>query len=169
MTTKAASRVLLVAALLIAVAACGDDDPPATRPAVHLVMPAIEALEAQYGAPQEYFEINVDQRLVNLFVAVEGGRSFIPYLYLDGKIQPPAPSQPVEAGETFAAEDMRFDPEKVLERVADDLPTSAMERFVILVGPDGVIRYEVFVRSARGGQLAVAVSGDGVVLGVETL
>ncbi|CAN5417835.1 hypothetical protein BH23ACT3_BH23ACT3_11940 [soil metagenome] len=169
MTERVVGRVLLVVALLIAVAACGDDDQPAPRPAVQLVLPAIEALEAHLGAPQEYFEINVDQRLVNLFVAVEGGRSFIPYLYLDGEIQPPAPSQPVEAGETFAAEDMRFDPEKVLQRVADDLPTSAMERFVILVGPDGVVRYEVFVRSARGGQLAVAVTGDGDVLGVESL
>jgi hypothetical protein len=170
MTARVVRRVLLVAALATTIAACGDDDPPAApRPAVQLVMPAIEALEAHLGAPQEYFEINADHRLVNLFVAVEGGRSFVPYLYLDGEIQPPAPSQPVSAGETFAAEDITFEPAKVLERVADDLPNSVMERFVILVGPEGALRYEVFVRSPRGGQLAVAVTGAGEVLGVESL
>ncbi|TVR25008.1 MAG: hypothetical protein EA389_10095 [Ilumatobacter sp.] len=164
--------IALFAVTIVAggVACGGDDDTPASpRPAVELIAPAVEALEAELGGPQEYFEINVDERLVNLFVAVDGGTSAVPYLYLDGEIQPPAPAQPVVEGTAFDATAIEFDPDTVLDMVAADLPTATMRRFVVLVGPEGAVRYEVFVQSAQGGQLAVAVTPDGAVLGVETL
>jgi hypothetical protein len=175
MTVRSRARrlpsALLAVTILVGGVACGgDDDTPASpRPAVELLAPAVEALEAELGGPQEYFEINVDERLVNLFVADDDGTSVVPYLFLDGELQPPAPAQPVVEGTTFAATAIDVDPDTVLDMVAVELPTATMRRFVVLVGPEGALRYEVFVQSVQGGQLAVLVTGDGEVLGVETL
>lgn len=166
--------VLVAISTVVAVfgAACGsdlDDTPVSPRPAVELIAPAVEAVEAELGGPQEYFEINADERLVNLFVAADDGSSVVPYLYLDGELQAPAPSQPVAQGVTFSFDAVEFDPDTVLDRVAVDLPTATLRRFVVLVGPEGAVRYEVFVQSVQGGQLAVLVTGDGEVLGVGTM
>jgi len=54
----------------------------------------------------------------------------------------------------------------VFSAVLAELDDPIIERFVITATDDGVVRYEVFVRSERGGLLAVQVSGDGRVLGV---
>lgn len=168
------ARVMLLTAVLgVGLVACGGDGSDAEsgepRPAVATIAPAIEALERELGGPQEYFEINADAIVVNLFVAVDDGRSAVPYVYLDGELGPPAPSQPVVEGATFAADDLEFDPDTVLEQVGTELPGATMRRFVVLVGPEGSLRYEVFVQSEQGGRLAVQVTGDGEVLGVETL
>lgn len=166
-------RLLLVAALVLAVACGGRDEPGATdgrrMPAVAEIASAVEAVESLLGGPQAYFEINADHRLVNLFVAGEEGTTATAYLVLDGEVQPPAPPRPVEAGTTFTADEIGFDPATVLERVAIELPESELTTFVILVGPAGAIRYEVLARSLQGGVLAVEVTADGTVVGVETL
>lgn len=167
------SRRWIAAALILIGPACGGDDPVdrtgRSRPAVEVVAPAVEALETLLGGPQDYFEINADHRLVNLFVASDDGTTATAYLFLDGEIQPPAPPRPVEAGTTFSADEIEFDPDTVLARVADELPGSDLTTFVIVVGPTGAIRYEVLARSAQGGVLAVEVTSDGIVVGVETI
>lgn len=155
------------------VASCGGDDadtaPQRRVPAVAEIVPAIEALEEMLGGPQEYFEINADHRLVNLFVSTDDGTTATAYLFVDGEVQPPAPPRPVEAGNTFGGDEVDFDADQVLARVATELPGSELATFVIVVGPTGTVRYEVLTRSGQGGTLAVEVLGDGTVLGVETL
>lgn len=154
--------------------ACGNDDAPDAlggreTPAVDQIEVAVEELERLLGGSQDYFEINAGERFVNLFVATDDRTTVTPYLFADGAVQAPAPTRPVAEGATFTADDIVFDPDRVLHRVADELPDAILTTFVIVVGPDDRLRYEVLARSARGGTLAVEVTPDGEVVGVESL
>jgi hypothetical protein len=164
--------VALLVALLAIATACGrgsgndgsDGTPvPTGLPLVDQIAPAVEALERSLGQSVEYYELNADARLVNLFVATDGGATATPYVYLDGALQPPAPPVEVSTGSTFAAGDVAFDPDSVLSGVADELDPSTLARFVVLAGPGGEVRYEVLVRSRQGGALSVVVGPDGEV------
>ena len=90
----------------------------ASRPHVDLIEPAIAALEAQLGLPQQYFEINATAHLVNLFVALNDGTLVQNWLYFDGELTS-KPAQPAQ-GHTFSADTVTFDPDTVLA------PDSAM-------------------------------------------
>lgn len=165
-------RLLGAVGVLVLLAGCGGEpaEPEGRRlPAVAEIATAVQAVETLLGGPQEYFEINADHRLVNLFVASDDGTTATAYLVVGGEVQPPAPPRPVAAGSTFTADEIGFDPDTVLDRVALELPESELTTFVILVGPGGTVRYEVLARSAQGGVLAVEVTADGTVVGVETL
>ncbi len=166
-----AAVALLIVVSALAAAGCGGDDGPdeRARPAVAQIEAAVAALERELDGPQEYFEINADAQLVNLFVATDGATTVTPYLYIDGELQPPAPTRPVTEGATFTADRIDVDPERVLDQVAEELSDSELATFVVVVGPAGDVRYEVLTRSPRGGTLAVEVSGDGAILGVESL
>jgi hypothetical protein len=163
--------VALLVVLLVVPVACGsgsdsggaDDAPAAGLPLVDQIAPAVEALERSLGRPVEYYELNADARLVNLFVATDGGATATPYVYLDGELQPPAPPLEVSTGSTFVAADVAFDPDRVLAGVADELDPTTLARFVVVAGPGGEVRYEVLVQSRQGGSLAVVVGPDGVV------
>lgn len=147
--------------------ACGADDAP--LPLVGQIAPAVEALDAALDAAPgevEFFEVNADVQLVNLFVASDAGASVTGYIYVDGELIGPAPSRPVEAGYTFGADDVDFDPSVVLARVSEELPGSEIVRFVITATDAGGVRYEAFVRSAQGGALVVVVDAEGEVLAV---
>lgn len=167
-----AAAISLAAGLAIGLSACGDDDGAAPDdrpvPAVARIAVAVDELEGELGGPQEYFEINVDDWLVNLFVATDGGTTATPYLFVDGEVQPPGPAGPAE-GSTFTAAEVDVDADRVLDQVADELPDSTLTTFVITVGPSDALRYEVLARSPRGGTLAVEVTGDGAIVGVESL
>lgn len=162
---KTSVVALLVAA---AVGGCGDDD--SGRPPVLIddIKPALDAVEAELGAGQQYFEVNANAQLVNLFVAADGGASAVPYIYFDGELQPPAPALSVESGFTFGADAVDFD-DTVLDAVADELPESTIEGFAIEGGQGGVVRYLVSTRSEQGGVLAVTVAPDGTVLEVDPI
>lgn len=162
---------LLTGVLALAAAGCGGDDghDERARPAVAQIVEAVAALELELDGPQEYFEINADAQLVNLFVATDDSTTVTPYLYLDGELQPPAPTRPVAEGATFTADQIDLDPERVLDQVADELPDSELTTFVVVVGPTDALRYEVLARSPRGGTLAVEVTGEGAIVGVESL
>jgi hypothetical protein len=136
---------------------------PAGLPLVDQITPAVEALERSIGRPVEYYELNADARLVNLFVATDDGATATPYVYLDGELQPPGPPLEVSTGNTFVADDVAFDPDTVLSGVASELDPSTLARFVVLAGPAGDVRYEVLVRSRQGGALSVVVGPDGAV------
>ncbi len=146
-----------------------DVDQVEGAPLVGQIRPAIAAVEADLGGSQEYFEVNADGRLVNVFVATDDGATATAYVYLDGELGPPAPPREVAGGLTFDAQALDFDPGRVLTQVAEELPDSTIERFVVLGAATGVVRYEVLVQSRQGGRLAVIVGLDGSVLAVETL
>lgn len=137
-----------------------------TLPRVDLISAAVTKLEAQLGAPQQYFEINATTRLVNLFVALNDGKLVQPWVYLDGDL---SSTQPRDAtGFTFAATALDFDPAKVLSHVQTELADSSPDVFFVEAGAGGIVRYSVTVNSKQGGQLVVVVGADGTVQSVDT-
>lgn len=163
---------VLVSALAAIAVACGGDGAGGTA-AEELplgdVRAAVEAVERELGSGQEYFEVTVNKQLTNVFVAVEGATAALPYVYLDGVLQAPAPVLDGAAGQTFTAAALDFDPDRVLAGVRRELPESSIDAFSVEGGPEGRARYVVSVRSAQGGLLDVVVGADGTVFEVNPL
>ena len=130
---------------------------------VAAIAPAIAAVDAARGGPQQYFEVNATPQLVNLFVAADGSTSAVAYIYVDGELGPPAPPEPAQ-GATFAAAAVTFDPATILE---GDLPDADLTVFTVIGGPAGAVQYGVVARSAEGGTLDITLAADGAVLAVD--
>lgn len=161
-----------VAGVVVGCGGGSGDDPdarPPAPPAVDQIVPAMAAVEDELGGPLRYFEINADPVFVNLFVASDDGSAATPYRFVAGVLGPPGEPLAVGSGTTFVGSDVDLDPSRVLAGVAAELETSTIERFVVSAAADGAPRYEVEVRSSRGGRLAVVVDGAGTVLEVLTL
>ena len=159
---------LLVAATVVG---CGSDDDGAAGPDSFVadIRPAIEAVEAELGAGQQYFEVTANELVTNLFVAVDDATAAVPYVYLDGELQPPAPTLTGASGFTFTADAVDFDEATVLDAVSAELTDSTIEAFSIEAGAGGVVRYVVSTLSPEGGRLDVTVAPDGTVLEVDPL
>jgi hypothetical protein len=160
--------VALVAAALLAVGTvgCGGDDGGPERPVLAEIAPAIAAVEAKLGGPQQYFEINATAQVVNLFVADAAKTSVTAYVYVGdslAQVGEPAGAQ----GNTFAASAITFDPGTVLDQVGDELPDSDIALFTIAGGPGGAVQYTASVQSKEGGTLEVTLGPDGAVLSVD--
>ena len=164
---KAVVVALLVAATVVGCG--GDDDGAGGDSFVADIGPAIEAVEAELGAGQQYFEVTANELVTNLFVAVDDATAAVPYVYLDGELQPPAPKLTGASGFTFSADAVDFDEETVLEPVREELTDSTIEAFSIEAGAGGVVRYVVSTLSSEGGRLDVTVAADGTVLEVDPL
>ena len=106
---------------------------------------------------------------MNLFVAVDGATAAVPYVYLDGELQPPAPTLTGASGFTFTADAVDFDEDTILDAVGEELTESTIEAFSIEGGEGGVVRYVVSTLSPEGGRLDVTVATDGTVLEVDPL
>lgn len=139
---------------------------PSGPPKVELISEAVSKLEAQLGAPQDYFEINATSKLVNLFVALNDGKLVQPWVYLDGDLSSTDPRE--ASGFTFKATALDFDATRVLSHIETELPNSNPDAFFVEAGSGGVVRYSVTVESAQGGQLVVVVGADGAVQSVDT-
>jgi hypothetical protein len=164
----------MVVALLVAatvVVGCGgdDDDAASGESFVADIRPAIAAVEAELGAGQQFFEVTANELVTNLFVAVDDATAAVPYVYLDGELQPPAPTLTGASGFTFTADAVDFDEETVLTPVSEELTDSTIEAFSIEAGAGGVVRYVVSTLSPEGGRLDVTVAPDGTVLEVDPL
>jgi hypothetical protein len=163
--------VALVAAALLVVgtAGCGGDDDsggPSARPAVEQIAPAVAALEAKLGGPQQYFEINATPQVVNLFVADAARTSVTPYVYVGGAVAESGPPSSAE-GNTFAASAATFDPATILDGVTGELPDPDIVVFTIVGGPGGSVQYTASVQSSEGGTLEVTLAADGAVQAVD--
>ncbi len=173
---------LIGALALTLVAGCSDDASPATTtltvppvasldpaelvpPRVDLIGEAVDALEAELGGPQQYFEINATPNLVNLFVALNDGAIAQPWVYVDGELS----SQPGEGanGNTFAATALDFDPLVVLKPTQEQLDDPNIDVFEIIADAQGVAHYTLVVDSPAGGQLLVTVDKNGAVQAVD--
>lgn len=165
-------KSLAVAVLFAAVlAGCGSADDPqgGGESFVSNIRPAVEAVEAELGAGQEFFEVTANELVTNLFVAVDDATAAVPYVYLDGELQPPAPKLTGAAGYTFDADAIDFDDAAILDAVSEELPESTIESLSIEGGEGGVVRYVVATLSPEGGRLDVTVAPDGTVLAVDPL
>lgn len=133
------------------------------------IRPAVAALEARLGGPQQYFEINATVTLVNLFVATENATKAVAYIYdADGTLEPPA--DPLAAsGPTFGASEMTFDETRVMALTVSQLPTSTFLRFSISGVQGGGVAYAITAGSSTGTEFQVSVGPSGDVLGTDQL
>lgn len=169
---RTGAGVVAIALLSVFGLGCSGDDggPPAeSLPVVDRIDDAVDAVVDELGPDVEFFEINADRMLVNLFVAVDAGTAAVAYVFLDGELQPPAPPRTGASGFTFGPDELEFDADRVLARITDELPGSTVTTFVLLGTPEGGVRREVLVQSRQGGVLAVEVGPDGAVLAVDPL
>lgn len=176
--TAAVSVVSVVSVALLA--ACGgsdgdgDDSGPTERVPVEApdfvlaVSDAIEAVEAELGEGQEYFEVTANSQFANVFVAAEDATVAVPYLFVDGELQPPAPAQSGAAGNTFTAADVDFEPDLVLSGVSADLPNTSIDALSVYGDGVGAI-YVLGATSEVGGQLDIVVSSTGAIISVDPI
>lgn len=166
-------RSLLLAVSLVTFAACSGGSDQTTSGGgdsfVSDIAAAAAAVEAALGGPQEFFEITATPQLTNVFVAIDGGTAALPYIYLDGELQAPAPRIDGATGQTFTAGAIDFDEATVLVGVEIDLPNATIDAFSVEGGPGGFVRYVVSARSEQGGVLDIVVAPSGAVIEVDLL
>ncbi len=148
--------------------AVGDSDESVDTSFVGDIRAGVEAVEAELGAGQEYFEVTAGPKLTNIFVAVDDATAAIPYVYPDGELLPPAPALTGASGFTFTADAIDFDEEAILAKVAEELPgrhdPDAQRRRRRRRQPCATWCPR---QSAEGGVLDITVGPDGSVLAVD--
>lgn len=167
---------------LVVATACSDGGPtdsissttPSTAAAIGGELPIVEeideaiaALEAEFGGPQDYFEINATARLVNLFVALNDGAVMQPWVYVDGELS--FDEGQSAAGGTLRAADLDFDPHSIFVRLSAELPGATVESFYVHGDGHGAVQYGALVSTAQGGGLDVQLAADGAIISATDL
>jgi len=135
-------------------------------PYILAVADAIEAVEAELGGPQEFFEVTSNAQFANVFVALDEGTAAVAYAFVDGELQAPAPKQVGATGNTFVATDVDFVDDRILSGVTADLPDSEID--AISVYGDGFgATYVLAATSSVGGFLDIVVGSNGAVFSVD--
>ncbi len=167
MTTRSSTLGPLAVACALAIASCGGDGGVGPAPIVDRIDEAIAAVEAQYGAPQQYFEISATITDVNVIVAVDGATQAEQAMYTtDAGLTVPEPVG-AASGSTFGAEAVDFDPDTVFDRLRDELDDPVIIDFAIQGTATGGTVYDATVASDGGGVLLVLLGPTGQILGVQ--
>jgi hypothetical protein len=130
------------------------------------VAPAIAAVEAARGGPQRYTEINANESVVNLFVALPDGTE-VAYVFRDGKLEPPAEptaqqpgAKPFDLASVDLAAVSGF--EALLEH---DLPDTVLRRLTLVEIPDKGLNWVATVVNSKGSPIDVVFSPSGALIG----
>ena len=153
-------------ALLGGLTACGGSDDASPAPRVDLIAAAVDAVEAHYGAPQEYFEISVDRERVSVIVAVDGATAAEQGYFGDEGLEVPEPVGEA-SGSTFTAAMIDVDVDRIFAGLRDELDDPTIVDFAIQGGPGGSAVYDATVLSDAGGRILVLLAPDGTVLGAQ--
>ena len=173
----------LVGCLVIVLLACRSEQPIVkdSNLRLDLIEQAMDAVDAGVGEGQAYFEINVTDAVVNLFLATDLDGQPNPDGLPDAMLQYIFTSQdgledvalPLAAnGPTFTRSAVNFSVEKVLLKVVSALPNSTATMFVIAgvgtaSGSTGIADYRVLMNSSQGGEISVLVTKDGEIIGTD--
>jgi hypothetical protein len=133
---------------------------------VNDVFAAVDAVEIELGGPQQYFEVTANAQVARVFVAVDDASAVVAYIFADGELLAPAPKQQGASGETFAADDIDFDPDQVVSVAQTQLPESTVDS-VSVVGNAAGATYVLSATSPGGGFLDIVVGPDGQVFSVD--
>ncbi len=166
---KLATGAAAIAVLVGCSGSDAADESPASESFVVDVRVAAAAVEAKLGGPQEFFEITATPQLTNVFVAVDDATAAIPFAFVEGQLEAPAPRIEGVQGQTFRLDEVDFDETTVLSGIEADLAASTIDAFSVEGGSGGFIRYVVSVRSEQGGVLDVVVAPSGAVIEVRPL
>jgi hypothetical protein len=162
-------RTAIVGTLGLVLVACSgsSDGSEASGPVVELIPEAIEAVEDHYGAPQEYFEISAGLDAVGFVVAVDGATMAEQGSYgADGEFTVPEPVGEA-SGETFTADQIDFDPDRIFVTVRDELDDPVIVDLAIQGGPNDTVVYDATIASDGGGVLLVLLGPDGTIRGAQ--
>lgn len=160
-------RLLALALCVFPVVSCGGESATVGADFIGDIRRAADAVEDEFGGPQEFFEITASSTLTNIFVAVDDATAAIPYVYRDGVLEAPGPRLDGASGHTFASEAIAFDEDAVLTQIADQLPDVTIDSLSVEGGPGRSVRYVVSARSLQGGVLDVVVGERGSILSVD--
>jgi hypothetical protein len=164
--TRRIAAALLATSLAVAGCAGGGDGAPGGI-LTDRIDDAIFAVETHYQAPQDFFEISATSEQVSVIVAVDDATAAEQAFWdpEDGLVEPVPRGD--ATGATFRAQDLDFDPDRILDRVAEELPDSEIVDLAITGGGQGAVIYDAQVRSEQGGILLVRLGSDGSILGVQ--
>lgn len=160
------SALVSSVACFAALAGCGGDDAP-EGPLVGSIDEAVAAIEEHYGGPQEYFEISATPDAVSVVVAVDDATAAEQGVYEPGGgLTVPEPVGPA-SGATFTADAIDVDPDKIFDRLREELDDPAIVDFAVQGTDAGTAIYDATVASEAGGVLLVLLGPDGEILGVQ--
>jgi hypothetical protein len=146
-----------------------DGDASGTTTMARDLRRAVEAVEAELGGPQEFFEVTATSQLTNVFVAIDDATKAVPYVFVGGELEVPGPTLEGAEGHTFVSSAMTFDDELLLSVIAEQLPTATIDAVSAEGGPDGTVRYVVSARSDEGGLLDIVVGPNGAIQSVQPI
>lgn len=152
---------------------------PSENLAVDSIDDAIAAVDAHFGGPADFYEINATADGVNMFVAtsLDGADSgVVQARYTSAKGLVVSDETLPSDGVTFSGAEVEFDPRTIIERAVGQLSSARPRAFIITAasGTAGVsstvgVQYRLIMESQRGGRLVVFLGSDGSILGSDLL
>ena len=138
--------------LALTLSACGGDGDDNVTPVLDQIAPAVAAIEAELGGPQQYFEINATPQLVNLFVAIDGATQRGSLRVRRWRVGARRPIRPAPKVRRSAASRCRSTPTPCSMPSGPSSRTPMSSCFSIAGDP---VQYRASVQSGDGGSLDV--------------